>query len=905
MSTFNLLWVIALLSCNVLAMNAKPKEKIKSEGRQLQSFFPQQETSSPNFQPSPSDVYFVDGNNQVQEKLQDTRPKQQFVHNPKFSPNLQTDLYNSQYGLQNHQPQQHHQQQQQQQQKQQQQQQFEQQQQLYHYAQQQQQQQYQPQYTNPERPFYPTPDGNEVNFGENLESQYSPQSQQYVDNTNFVYTEPPQYQSQSPYDGYSQVVTGGYVVGSRPQVNILPQQRPSHSLYNQNQPYQYGSGARPVYQSQQNYNLRPPSGSGNEGGLMGRPPIQEYQPPPSVSAGLANRPPNPYNQQFGTPESQQYANPILGGNPTNPVNQFSKAIEEITRNDDYQCIPKVICQMVGSQRRQPSILSSPIFTAIISAVPSTSAGLVYGRAALLGLISGEQNCHTAYPRCPRNEDDLLYYLNNHRGGFFRFFNGGAAFGDEQNYQHNPNQYQTPSASNQYYQQNHQTPSPPHYNQPSDESSLQSNLGALQSIADAINNSGGINLSNLGANANLFSGLAGLLNGGGSSSNSQGGFDLSTLTSNAGLLSNFASLVGSTAQPAKPSKAPPDDQGQSLTELVGNLLTGFVGQRFAGRKIHKRSIDVDYDDKYNSTGSSNMNERKWPKKVSAFKLKLAASKGKIKFPEELNSDYTVHIENKHKAENDDGIEGRILNKKPTIYSHDKQYDDRLVFNSNRDVKKVNFMDRIIGPTPSPNYGSNPNSPIHFDNDNNDEFRIASNNRSPKLIKFQGTSEQDDGNYHQIRYQPLGSVNFDETATHRPSKMIFPDRTGTGNLRFDHDEFTQENHNNNRYGKILTYGNNRPQTDGDNNGNRVTFGQSDRYSTNSQQGTYRPSHNDNNYYHQNQNTNYYNNQNSPSYNRYSGSSSNRQRDDNSSQNIYVTDGNGKTVYYINAQGNKVYV
>lgn len=49
-----------------------------------------------------------------------------------------------------------------------------------------------------------------------------------------------------------------------------------------------------------------------------------------------------------------------------PLNQFSKAIEEITKNDDLQCIPKIICQMVGNQRRQNTVsplLGSPIFSA--------------------------------------------------------------------------------------------------------------------------------------------------------------------------------------------------------------------------------------------------------------------------------------------------------------------------------------------------------------------------------------------------------------------------------------------------------------------------------------------------------------------------------------------------------------
>lgn len=535
-------------------------------------------------------------------------------------------------------------------------------------------------------------------------------------------------------------------------------------------------------------------------------------------------------------------------------------------------------------------------------MPSTSAGLVYGRAALLGLISGEQNCHTAYPKCPRNEDDLLYYLNNHRGGFFRFFNGGAAFGDEQNYQqqnyqqqnyqHNPNQFQ-------YQPQYHQSAPPPQQQSP-DDGSLQTNLAALQNIASAINSGDGINLSNLGANSNLFSGLAGLLNGGGSSSNtgSGGGFDLSSLASNAGLLGNLASLVGSTMNQSPPSKAPPDDQGQSLTELVGNLLTGFVGQRFAGRKIHKRSI-VTFDDEQNSTDFSEDNNeiyRNLPKKISAFKLKLAASK--LKFPEQSKFKFPEEL---HEAEEEDdkqieGVEGRILNSRPSIHANDDEDNHRFVFDSNRDSKNVNFVNRITGPTPLPNYNGNSqsDSQIYFNNNqNNDEFRIASNHRAPKLMKFQDDVQQSGPNYSPFFQQDAqDSVRFDTTSINRPSKMIFPDRTGTGNLRFDHDEYTHGN----RYGKILSYGNQRPQN---NDANRVTFGQTDRFST-------EPHINYSNNRQHNQNTNYYN-QNYPtlSHNRYSASSSNRQRDEHSSQNIYITNGEGKIVYYINAQGKKVYV
>lgn len=51
--------------------------------------------------------------------------------------------------------------------------------------------------------------------------------------------------------------------------------------------------------------------------------------------------------------------------------------------------------------------------------------VLFGRAILLGYTSKENpyQCIYAFPRCPRNADDLIEYLNNYNGGFFRFFNG--------------------------------------------------------------------------------------------------------------------------------------------------------------------------------------------------------------------------------------------------------------------------------------------------------------------------------------------------------------------------------------------------------------------------------------------------------------------------------------------------
>jgi hypothetical protein len=53
----------------------------------------------------------------------------------------------------------------------------------------------------------------------------------------------------------------------------------------------------------------------------------------------------------------------------------------------------------------------------------TSPLMVFGRAVLLGVTAqGDPNtCFSAYPACPRDPDRLVDYLNNHNGGFFRFF----------------------------------------------------------------------------------------------------------------------------------------------------------------------------------------------------------------------------------------------------------------------------------------------------------------------------------------------------------------------------------------------------------------------------------------------------------------------------------------------------
>lgn len=51
--------------------------------------------------------------------------------------------------------------------------------------------------------------------------------------------------------------------------------------------------------------------------------------------------------------------------------------------------------------------------------------VTFGTAALIGMSSNGNNnrCIYSYPKCPTDPDDLVYYLNNYNGGFFRYFNG--------------------------------------------------------------------------------------------------------------------------------------------------------------------------------------------------------------------------------------------------------------------------------------------------------------------------------------------------------------------------------------------------------------------------------------------------------------------------------------------------
>lgn len=63
---------------------------------------------------------------------------------------------------------------------------------------------------------------------------------------------------------------------------------------------------------------------------------------------------------------------------------------------------------------------------LLAGSAEASPMLNFARAVVLGYSSNGNPamCYRAFPRCPRNPDKLVHYLNNHNGGFFRFFSRG-------------------------------------------------------------------------------------------------------------------------------------------------------------------------------------------------------------------------------------------------------------------------------------------------------------------------------------------------------------------------------------------------------------------------------------------------------------------------------------------------
>ncbi|XP_034170832.2 uncharacterized protein LOC117600023 [Osmia lignaria lignaria] len=124
---------------------------------------------------------------------------------------------------------------------------------------------------------------------------------------------------------------------------------------------------------------------------------------------------------------------VSGG--TFQLNLFD-ALSSISRHDDYKCIPRILCEMASGKLPGRSLgkqwsgffefLGRNSFTGLLTKfdVETASPLLNFGRAMLLGYSNRGSSavCYETFPKCPRNMNALIYYLNNYNGGFFRLFN---------------------------------------------------------------------------------------------------------------------------------------------------------------------------------------------------------------------------------------------------------------------------------------------------------------------------------------------------------------------------------------------------------------------------------------------------------------------------------------------------
>ncbi|CAF4881263.1 unnamed protein product [Pieris macdunnoughi] len=115
---------------------------------------------------------------------------------------------------------------------------------------------------------------------------------------------------------------------------------------------------------------------------------------------------------------------------TEALSRVTEALTSIALYDDFQCVPRLLCEAAGGGLGSSNVLQSvtglqPLMT-LLSAYSGISSNplFVFGRAVLLGMSSKENpaSCRYGYPLCPTDPEQLVHYLNNHNGGFFRFFN---------------------------------------------------------------------------------------------------------------------------------------------------------------------------------------------------------------------------------------------------------------------------------------------------------------------------------------------------------------------------------------------------------------------------------------------------------------------------------------------------
>uniref|UniRef100_A0A182JN02 Uncharacterized protein n=1 Tax=Anopheles atroparvus TaxID=41427 RepID=A0A182JN02_ANOAO len=270
-------------------------------------------------------------------------------------------------------------------------------------------------YPTPLQDNYLTPGGRPVGgqFDNSITNYPELQKQQYPFSMNSPYPGGNYY-----YGGGQQGAFGGVPAGGSNNPYQYQYQYPSpYAPDYASPPYQQPNPSSPGFyqQPQQSFGAgQPPNAQSILGVLQS---IFNFA-PGTFGSNSPTTPARPGTLYSPVPSS---ASPFVGG----VGGQLRQALDNISENDELQCVPKLVCMMSRSSTGQGfSLVNRGLLSTILGAVPDSSPWLKFSRAALLGYGIGANSCDAYYPKCPKDEMEILYYLNNHRGGFFRFFSNG-------------------------------------------------------------------------------------------------------------------------------------------------------------------------------------------------------------------------------------------------------------------------------------------------------------------------------------------------------------------------------------------------------------------------------------------------------------------------------------------------
>ncbi|ALC45014.1 CG13699 [Drosophila busckii] len=175
------------------------------------------------------------------------------------------------------------------------------------------------------------------------------------------------------FGNYLQRPRPSYETPQQPPQQYQQPQRPAHNYYD----YQIGeippqSAAAAQYQQQQ-FNYRPTPAASPAGGLATLASLfgstQQYAPQfTNLLLGAATQSQSqssssPLGTLLGAFTAQQQPQQHQSHRP--PNTQLIRALENIARNDDLQCVPKVLCQMIAGQTLRgqlPGFITSPAIT---------------------------------------------------------------------------------------------------------------------------------------------------------------------------------------------------------------------------------------------------------------------------------------------------------------------------------------------------------------------------------------------------------------------------------------------------------------------------------------------------------------------------------------------------------------